>query len=248
MQRVERALGVALIVMQNGGSTAMADRTFRNILRGHVEEQASAAWRLDLVTVCGMEDGQSWTVQRPVGAIGVNLVRASEAVVLGERVARGEVDAADLGSEIARIQALASPYGRWTLIAAAACTAAFFSQIPGGDLGAAGIAFVAAGSGQFFRSGLQAMKVTVANVTLVCGVLSAFVAGFGIRLGFTQVAPATVVASVIYMVPGLPLINGFVDVISHKYLLVGFERISNAVFLFLLLALAIALADTVVIQ
>jgi hypothetical protein len=28
MQPVERALDVALIVMQNGGSTVMADRTF----------------------------------------------------------------------------------------------------------------------------------------------------------------------------------------------------------------------------
>lgn len=247
MQRVERALDVALIVMQNGGSASMADRTFRNILRGQGEEEAVAVWRLDVVTVCGMADGRSWTILRPVGTIGVNLVRASEAVVLGERMARGEVDVASLDPEIARVRALPPRYGRWTLVAAAACTGAVFSQIPGkSDWGSAGIAFVAAGFGQFFRSGLQAMKVTVLNVTLVCGVFSVCVAALGLRLGFTQVAPATVVASIIYMVPGLPLINGFVEVISHKHLLVGFERIANAAFLFLVLAIAIALADVIV--
>ncbi len=47
-------------------------------------------------------------------------------------------------------------------------------------------------------------------------------------------------------VPGLPLINGFVDLVSHKYLFVGLERIANAAFLFLLLAIAIALAYAVV--
>ena len=52
-------------------------------------------------------------------------------------------------------------------------------------------------------------------------------------------------ASVFYMVPGLPLINGFVDMVSHKYLVVGFERIMNAAFLFLILATAIAFAYTV---
>jgi hypothetical protein len=34
MQSVEWALDVALIVMQNGGSTAMADRTFQNVIKG----------------------------------------------------------------------------------------------------------------------------------------------------------------------------------------------------------------------
>lgn len=246
MQPLERALDVASIVMQNGGSTGVADRTFQNILKGHGEERGIAVWRLDVVTACGASEGRSLTVLRPVGTIGVSLARASEAVVLGERVALGAIDAAELDSEIARIRALAPPYGRWATIAAAAFTAAFFSQIPGGDGGAAGIAFVAAGIGQFFRSRLQAMKLTVANVTLVCGVLSACIAALGLRLGFSKGVPATVIASVIYMVPGLPLINGFVDVISHEHLLVGLERIAHALFLFLVLAIAIALADTVV--
>jgi uncharacterized membrane protein YjjP (DUF1212 family) len=246
MQPVERALDVALIVMKNGGSTVMADRTFKDILKGYKQDGVSAAWRLDFVAASSLAEGQSSTVLRPVGPIGVNLVRASEAALLSERMARGEVDAAILGSEIERIQKLASPRNRLVMIVAAACTAAFFSQIPGGDWGAFGIAFVAAGVGQFLRSLLQARKLAVAPVTLVCGVLSACIAGVGLRLGLSQMAPATMIASVIYMVPGLPLINGFVDVVSHKYLFVGLERIANAAFLFLVLAIAIALAIAVV--
>ena len=85
-------------------------------------------------------------------------------------------------------------------------------------------------------------------MTLICGLLSAMIAGVGLRLGLSQivpVVPATLMASVFYMVPGLPLINGFVDMVSHKYLVVGFERIMNAAFLFLILATAIAFAYTV---
>jgi len=242
MQSVERALDVALIVMQNGGSTVMADRTFQNILKGYKQDGVSAVWRLDFVAASSVADGQSATVLRPVGPIGVTLVRTSEAAVLGERVAKGEVSPDAVVSEIERIKALAPPYNRWVMIVAAACTAAFFSKIPGGDWGAFGIAFVAAGVGQFLRSLLQERKFAVATVTLVCGVLSACIACVGLRLGLSQIAPATLIASVIYMVPGLPLINGFVDVVSHKYVFVGLERIVNAAFLFLLLAVAIALA------
>lgn len=245
MHPVERAVDVALIVIQNGGSTSMADRTFQNILKGYGAE-GSAVWRMDAIVACGASGERSSIVLRLVGPVGVSLDRVSEAVVLGEGVARGEVEASDLESEIARIKRLASPYGRWTLVAVAACTAAFFSQIPGGDWGAAGIAFVAAGLGQLIRARLQAMKLAVANVTLICGVLSACVAALGLRLGLSRMVPATVIASVIYMVPGLPLINGFLDVISHKHLFMGLERIANAVFLFLILSVAIALAGTVV--
>jgi uncharacterized membrane protein YjjP (DUF1212 family) len=245
MQPVERALDVALIVMQNGGSTVMADRTFTNILKGYKEDGVSAVWRLDFVAASSVAQGQSSAVLRPVGPIGVNLVRASEAAVLGERVARGEVDTAALVSEVERIKAFSTTYNRWVRVAAAAFTAAFFSKIPGGDWGALGIAFVAAGIGQFLRSLLQARKLAAAIVTLICGVLSAGIAGVALRLGLSQTVPATLIASVVYMVPGLPLINGFDDVLSHKHLLVGLERIVNAAYIFLVLAIAIALAYAV---
>lgn len=246
MQPVEKALDVALIVIKNGGSTVMADRTFQNILKGYKQDGVSAAWRLDFVAASSVGEGQSSTILRSVGPIGVSLNRASEAEILGERVARREVSAAALDPEIERIKALATPYNRWVMVAAAACAAAFYSQVSGGDWGAFGIAFVAAGIGQFLRSLLQARKFTVAPVTLVCGVLSACIACVGLRMGLSQMGPATVVGSVIYMVPGLPLINGFVDMVSHKYLFVGLERIANAAFLFLVLAVAIAFAITVV--
>jgi uncharacterized membrane protein YjjP (DUF1212 family) len=115
-----------------------------------------------------------------------------------------------------------------------------------GDWGSLGIAFVAAGSGQFLRSLLQARKLAVVPVTLIGGVLSAMIASIGLRLGFSQVVPPALIASVIYMVPGLPLINGFVDVASHKYLFVGIERIGNAALFFLVLAVAIVFADILV--
>ena len=74
--------------------------------------------------------------------------------------------------------------------------------------------------------------------------MSAFVASAGLRLGYSESVSPTLIASVVYMVPGLPLINGFVDLYSFKYALVGAERMLHAAVVFLLLALAIAFAQT----
>lgn len=245
IEPIERALDAALIVMRNGGSTVMADRVFGNILKGFKKDRAPVVWRLDSVAALSGAEGRPSTVYRPVGAIGVNLVRVLEAAALSDRVARGEVDTAVLDSEVERINSLAHPYNRPALIAAGAFAAAIFSQFPGRDWGALGIAFAAGGVGQSLRLWLQAKKLPVAPVTLICGLLSASIAALGLRLGLSQAAPWTMIASVIYMVPGLPLINGFIDTLSHRYLFVGLERIANAAFIFLILAVAIAFAITV---
>jgi uncharacterized membrane protein YjjP (DUF1212 family) len=244
---VERALDVALIVMRNGGSTVLADRVFGNILKGFKRERVPTVWRIDFVAATTVVEGRPSTIYRPVGVIGINLVRASEAARLSERVARGEIDITALDSEIERVKALDIPYNRWVLLAAGAGTAAVFSQFPGKDWGALGISFVAAGVGQFLRLSLQERKMPVVARTLACGVLSTCLAAVGLRLNLSQAAPWTMIASVVYMVPGLPLINGFIDTLSHRFLFVGLERIANAVYIFLILAVAIAFASTVIL-
>ena len=91
----------------------------------------------------------------------------------------------------------------------------------GGDWGSLGIAVVAVAVGQTLRSRLQAQKVAVALVTLVCGLLSAFLASAALRFGYSESVSPTLIASVVYMVPGLTLINGFIDLYSFKHALVG---------------------------
>ncbi len=245
MQAVEMALETALVVLRNGGSTVAAERCFANVLKGFADEGVVAVWRLDFVAATETVTGHSSTVVRSVGPIGTNLVRASEAALLGERVARNELDTSTFINELERIKRSPS-HNRWVITLAAAAAAACFSRTAGGDWGSFGIAFVSATAGQSLRSMLQARKLAVTSVTLVSAALSALIASVALRMGLSETVPATLLASVIYMIPGLLLINGFVDVISRKYLLVGVERILSAASLFLVLAIAIAFARTVV--
>jgi len=240
MEAIERALDVALIVIENGGATANAERTFRNVLRGHKQEGGAVGWRLDLVTVSGAGDGGTSTVVRAIGPVGVNLVRASGAMALGERVSRGEIGPAALGQEIERVRSLPLPYKLGATVAASAFTSAFICRLLGGDLGAVGITFAAGGLGAFARSVLRARRLPFAPLTLICGLISASLAGLGLRLGLSPAMGPVLIGSVFYMVPGLPLINGFVDMVTYKHLLIGLERIANAALLFLALAVAVA--------
>lgn len=243
MEQIDRALDVALIVIENGGSTVMADRTFRYVLKGYGLNGVSVVWRLDFAAA-NIEGEVSRTVLRPVSAIGINLNRVSEAVLLGKRIARQEVDTSCLISEIERIKAIVPPYKNWIMMIIAGFTAASFAQLTTkGDWETSVVAFAAAFLGQFLRAILQRAKLAVAQVTLACGVLSVSIAVFALRMGYCQTAAQAIISSIIYLVPGLPLINGFIDMVSHKFIFIGLQRIANAMYLFLILSIAIAFAN-----
>jgi uncharacterized membrane protein YjjP (DUF1212 family) len=246
MQPLEMALETALLVLRNGGSTAVAHRCFSNVLKGFDQDGVEMVWRFEFVAATKRVEGQSFTVVRTVGPVGTNLVRVSEAEALGERAARKAVDAATFASALERIEQLPSPYSRWVVTLVAAILSGCFSRLAGGDWGSFGVVFVAAGVGQSLRSFLQARKLAAAPVTLVCGVLSALIASAGLQLGLGRTIPGALLGSVIYMIPGLLLINGFMDVVVARYLLVGIERIVSAAFLFLVLAIAIVFARTLI--
>lgn len=250
MLEANLALDAAALVISSGGSTAAAERSLSNILKASGAEKADpviAAWRSDFIAVTLTEDGKPTTFVRPIAPIAVNLARASGIGVLTERALKKEIDCAELGPELERLKSVGSPYSRWVTVAAAACAAACFSRICGGDLGAFGIAFLAAGLGQLLRSFLQSRKLAATTVIFICAIVSSFIAAFALRLRLSQTLSPALISAVFYMVPGLPLINGFVDVVSQRFLVVGLERIAGAGFVFLILAVGIALAYGVVL-
>lgn len=242
---VERALDVALIVMRNGGPTSMADRTFQNVLCGLGETGITAAWRSDLVAAGRAGGGPGPVVMRPVGNLAVRLGRASEAVALGERAAAGELDGEDVDAEIERINALDPHYSALVLVSTAMVSAVCFARLNGADWGAVGAAATASGVGQLLRGRFNAKGLQPTLVTLFCGIVSAGLGALAVRLGLTASIPAALIGSVIYLVPGLALINGFLDTVSQGHLVVGLERIANAAFLFAVIAIATGLAFAV---
>jgi len=244
-QRFDHAVDVAvdlgITVLKNGGSTRAADRTFRKVLQGCGQDQLSSAWRLDVVTARSVSSGHAANITRPVGRIGVNLLRVSKAIELADRVSRGEVNQCDLDAEIVRINALPPQYSMWLAVVAAACSAVGFARLCGADWPASASAGIATTVGKFLGNVLQAQNAPVAPVTLICGMVSSGIAALALRFGVSGMGPSTLVASIIYLTPGLPLINGFVDIVSERYLIVGVERIANAALIYAVIAIAVEL-------
>ena len=106
---------------------------------------------------------------------------------------------------------------------------ASFCKLFGGDLISMGIVFSATITGFYLKQQMQKKKLNHYIVFIV----SAFVASL---CASSEIAMAT---SVLYLVPGVPLINGVIDIVEG-YVLTGFARLTEASLLIVSIAIGLS--------
>ena len=118
---------------------------------------------------------------------------------------------------------------------------ASFCKLFGGDLCSMGIVFSATLTGLFLKQQMQKKKINHYIIFIV----SAFVASLcaSTALIFDTTSDIALATSVLYLVPGVPLINGVIDVVEG-YVLTGFARLTEASLL--IVSIAIGLSFTLI--
>ena len=109
---------------------------------------------------------------------------------------------------------------------------ASFCRLFGGDWTAAGIVFTA-------RQRMQAHGVNHFLIFIISAFMASLCASAALRFDCT--AETALATSVLYLVPGVPLINGVSDIVEG-HILIGFSRLINA--LLLIICIAIGLSAT----
>ena len=116
---------------------------------------------------------------------------------------------------------------------------ASFCRLFGGDWTAVGIVFTATLVGFAAKQRMQAHGVNHYLVFIVAAFMASLCASAALRFDCTaEIALAT---SPLFLVPGVPLINGVIDIVEG-HILIGFSRLINA--LLLIICIAVGLAAT----
>lgn len=243
---VESAMNAALVVLHFNGVTSMAEKAFKNIISVTNITGLNIIWRLDYISVSYKVNGQSDFLMKPVISIGTSLNGLYKVMELTEDVKNGKVPIQNVDSELKKILALPLIHKRIVYILLDGLAAAFYLKFHHGSLESIMIVFLAAMIGETVRYWLQSKSVPGNRIMFICGIISASIAGSFLHFGYGTVEITTLIASVIYLVPGLRMINGFIDMTSLKYTYIGTQRIFNAMYLLLILALVILIADTLI--
>jgi len=229
-ERVEAvALGDALDVLARfgaallrAGDTAHRVRDLLGALaRSMGLEPPSVSLTLNSITAGIRRDGEHATLIREVGPPAVNASR----IVALEAIARAApgLRPADLAAQLAAVEATPGRYSVALIAAAVGAGCGCFAFLNGGgplEIVGAGIG---GGIGQWLRARLIHRGLNQHAVTAVCAVAAAatcaVIAFVSSRLGFgTAGHPAGLISSILFLVPGFPLVAGLLDLLQYQTL------------------------------
>lgn len=122
------------------------------------------------------------------------------------------------------------PANKWWVLLAASLANAAFCRLFGGDFVAVGIVFMATLAGYYLKQLLLESKVDVRLSFIVCAFVSSVLGATDGLFGLGTTPSIALGTSVLYMVPGIPFLNAFSDMIDGHYVCF-FSRLVNAMVL-----------------
>lgn len=241
---INSAADTALTVLHFNGVTAIADKAFNNIIFNAGITEVSVVWRIDYILINYVVNEKSGIILKPLISIGTSLNNLDKVMEFSVDVKNGKIPYEDIDSELKKIIELPLIHKKIVYIILDGLAAAFYLKFHNGSFESILIVFFAAMVGETVRYKLQSMSVPGNRIMFISGLISAGIASIFLHSGFGTIEITTLIASVIYLVPGLRMINGFIDLTSLNYTVIGMQRLLNALYLLMILAVVILVAFT----
>lgn len=133
-----------------------------------------------------------------------------------------------------------APLSRWVVLVLVAFANAAFCRLFGGDMIAMGLVWVATFFGFFVRQELMKRHINHMVVFVVCAFIASLIAGLGFRYNLGTTEDIALGTSVLFLIPGVPLINSILDLLEG-HVLVGWSRAINAFILIICIAMGLSM-------
>lgn len=167
----------------------------------------------------------------------ISFSRITDLSRLSWQMADGKIDFLTARSVLPRICNCAC-VNPWLLLLLVSLANASFCRLFSGDPMAMATVFIATFIGFLVKQILVRRHMDIRLTVLFCSFLSAMIAAAGSLFGIGGTPEIAVATSVLYLVPGIPFINSFCDLLDRHYLC-AFGRAMNAVMLLCCLSLGL---------
>jgi uncharacterized membrane protein YjjP (DUF1212 family) len=244
---VEALLGLGVAMLRAGNTAARTHEWIGVVARKLAIESVSVSQSLDSIVVSARRSGEWITVMREIGPPAINVSRIGDLEQLARTVRSGSAPR-DISEKLAKIESEPPEHSAWLVTVAVGAASGGFAFINGAvafELIAAAIAGVA---GQWFRTwlsrnrynhyGVAALTALTASGAYV--LLAVLMRDVGLEIANF---PAGFMASVLFLVPGFPLVGGLFDLLQYKTV-AGVSRLAYGT----MVLLAVALGLSIVIE
>ncbi|XZG70370.1 threonine/serine exporter family protein [Chitinibacteraceae bacterium HSL-7] len=235
-------LDAGLLVHQCGGDTARTTDTVRRLALALGADSAHTLVSSLNLGVTVTRDTQQHAAFRRAPHLGVNFQTITAVEHALNALIAGRIDAAQFDARIQSIASHPPHYPWWLVVPAVGLSCGAFAALFGGDAAAIFYTFIGATAGAWLRRAMVMRHYPPLAFAVAASALAASITGLLPGSGTPQAALA---ASVLFLVPGVPLINGASDLLAHNYLN-GWVRLLMATVIIVGISIGMSLALRIV--
>ena len=229
-------LDIGALLMSSGANTARIRTNINRISSAFgYNTELLVTHRAIMLSVSDSEHNNFFSSLKRTSPHGVNFKVISGISRMSWRIVEEQWNIEQIKAELDRLEAL-PPYPRILILLMVALAGGAFCRIFGGHQKEMGITFIATFIGLFIRQ--EALKRNFNHyLSVYFGAFTAsLISGLSVKLNLGYSPETAFAASVLFLVPGVPLINTFIDLIDGN-IMNGVIRFING----LLISFAIAL-------
>jgi uncharacterized membrane protein YjjP (DUF1212 family) len=231
-------------LMMQAGNTAVRTREWVDAIAPRLGfDTASLIVSLDSVTVSACRRNDWFTAIRVLGPPGINVSRIAQLEQFAKTLASGSRPA-EIAAELAKIESAAPHYSFAQMAPAVGLASGGFAFITGGGVPEIIAATLGGAAGQCLRSWLSTRRFNqYATAALSAGMASgvyvlAALVGSHFGVAFAHY-PAGFIASVLFLVPGFPLIAALFDLLQYQTV-AALSRLAYGVMMLLAVAFGLS--------
>lgn len=238
---MDLALMAGLFSHQAGGDSARTGGIIRRIALALGAARADTVISSVNIGVTVEKNGARETAFRKAPHMGANFAMLTAVARVVESVEAGAFSADELRQQLEQIAQYPHFYPRWLIAALVGLSCGGFAALFGGDLAAIACTTVGSGLGMALRLFLHKRHYVPFMFALASSFAAMTLTGLLLRIMHSQTPEAAMAASVLFLIPGVPFINGAADLFSTHYLN-GMVRIMMGIIFVIGIATGVSLA------
>lgn len=211
---IDLALWAGQLLLQYGAESERIEQTIHRLGTGLGCDWMDILVSPNVIAVTTISGAEFRTKIRRVIGLNVNLTIISAINRLSRRVEDGELDRFGVRKELDRISKIKSHYNRWLVVAMVGLACASFSRLFGGDAAVFVVTFIASAAAMVVRQELSRRYFNQFLVVIVTAFAAGVLASAADLLNLSGQPETALAASVLLLVPGVPLINAAEDLIT----------------------------------
>jgi uncharacterized membrane protein YjjP (DUF1212 family) len=238
---IDLALWAGQLLLQYGAETDRVEETVHRLGTGLGCNWMDILVSPNAIIATTISGDEFRTKTRRVVAMGINMTILTEINHLSHEVSAGYIDRYQARRELERIGKAHPVYNRWVVVIAVGVACAAFSRLLGGDAGAFLVTLLAAALAMFVRQELARRHVNSLLIVIVTAFVAGVMGSAAAIFNLSDEPQIALAASVLLLVPGVPLINCAEDLIKG-HLVTGIVRGITGGLVSLCIALGLLLA------